>query len=70
MQIGDYREDISTVMYGNLKRYVDQFSSGWIAYLSPSNMKDVKEKCLTLKREFEEKHEIKSGTVRVSARRA
>ena len=69
-QIADYRDDISTVMYGNLKRYVDQFSSGWIAYLAPSNMKDVKEKCLMLKKEFEEKNEIKSGTVRVSAKRA
>ncbi|MEJ0033856.1 MAG: hypothetical protein WDO15_27535 [Bacteroidota bacterium] len=26
--ISDYREDISTVMYGNLKRYIDQFSFG------------------------------------------
>jgi hypothetical protein len=68
-QISDYREDISTVMYGNLKRYIDQFSSGWIAYLSPSNLKDAKEKVLMLKKEFEEKHDIRSGTVRVSARR-
>lgn len=69
-QIADYRDDISTVMYGNLKRYVDQFSSGWIAYLSPSNLKEVKEKTLALKKEFEEKHDIRSGTVRVSAKRA
>lgn len=68
-QIADYRDDISTVMYGNLKRYIDQFSSGWIAYLSPSNLKEMKERVLTLKKEFEEKHDIKSGTVRVSARR-
>ncbi len=69
-QIADYRDDISTVMYGNLKKYIDQFSSGWIAYLSPTNLKDVKEKCLILKKEFEDKHEIKSGTVKVSSKRA
>jgi hypothetical protein len=68
-QIADYREDISTVMYGNLKKYIDQFSSGWISYLAPANMKDVKDKCLILKKEFEEKHDIKSGTVRVVSRR-
>ncbi|MGE0589927.1 MAG: hypothetical protein AB7O48_15220, partial [Cyclobacteriaceae bacterium] len=69
-QIANYREDLNTVMYGNLKRYVDQFSSGWIAYLSPANMKDVKEECLQLKKEFEDKHEIRSGTVKVVAKRA
>jgi hypothetical protein len=68
-QISDYREDISTVMYGNLKKFIDQFSSGWITYLSPSNMKDTKEKCLYLKREFEEKHDIKAGTVKVVSKR-
>lgn len=69
-QIANYREDLNTVVYGNLKRYVDQFSSGWIAYLSPANMKDVKEECLQLKKEFEDKHEIRSGTVKVVAKRA
>lgn len=69
-QIADYREDISTVMYGNLKKYIDQFSSGWITYLAPSNMKDVKEKCMHIKKEFEDKHEIKSGTVKVISKRA
>jgi hypothetical protein len=69
-QISDYREDLSTVMIGNLKKYVDQFSSGWIAYLAPANLKDVKDKCLALKKEFEEKNEIKSGTVKVVSRRS
>jgi hypothetical protein len=69
-QIADYREDLSTVAYGNLKKYIDQFSSGWITYLSPSNMKDTKEKCLHIKKEFEDKHEIKSGTVKVISKRA
>lgn len=69
VQIVNYREDISTVMYGNLKKYIDQFSSGWIAYLAPASMKDVKDKCLILKKEFEEKHAIKSGLVKVVSKR-
>jgi len=69
-QIADYREDISTVMVGNLKKYIDQFSSGWIAYLAPANMKEAKEKCLALKKEFEEKNDIKSGMVKVVSRRS
>ncbi|HOO09600.1 MAG TPA: hypothetical protein PKW06_06650, partial [Cyclobacteriaceae bacterium] len=68
-QILNFREDLNTTMYGNLKKYIDQFSSGWISYLSPPNMKDVKEKCLQLKKEFEDKHGIKSGTVKVVAKR-
>jgi hypothetical protein len=69
-QISEYREDLSTVMYGNLKRYIDQFSSGWITYLSPSNMRDAKEKCLHIKKEFEEKNDIRTGTVKVISKRA
>ncbi len=69
-QIAEYREDIGTVMVGNLKKYIDQFSSGWIAYLAPANMKDVKDKCLVIKREFEDKNDIKSGTVKVVSNRS
>jgi len=69
-QIAEYREDISTVMVGNLKKYIDQFSSGWIAYLAPANMKDVKDKCLVIKKEFEDKNDIKSGTVKVVSNRS
>lgn len=68
-KITDYREDVSTVMYGNLKRYIDQFSSGWISYLSPANMKDAKDKCQAVKKEFEDKNDIKSGTVKVVRKR-
>jgi hypothetical protein len=68
-KIADYREDISVVMYGNLKRYIDQFTSGWIAYLSPTHLKDAKEKCLQLKKEFEEKNDIRSGVVKVIGKR-
>lgn len=69
-QITDYREDLSTVAYGNLKKYIDQFSSGWITYLSPANMKEMKEKVLQVKKHFEEQHDIRSGTVKVVSKRA
>lgn len=66
--IAIYREDVNTVMIGNLKRYIDQFSAGWIAYLAPANLKDAKETCVALKKEFESAHNIKSGTVKVVGR--
>jgi hypothetical protein len=67
--IGNLREDIGTVVLGNLKSYIDQFTTGWISYLSPQNLKEVKTKCLNIKKEFEEKHAIKPGTVKVIKRR-
>jgi hypothetical protein len=67
--IGNLREDIRTVILGNLKSYIDQFTTGWISYLSPQNLKEVKIKCMNIKKDFEEKHAIKSGTVKVVKRR-
>lgn len=67
-KIANYREDMHTLMHGNLKKYVDQFSSGWIAYLAPANMKEVKAQCLFIKKEFEDKHNIKSGIVKVTSK--
>ena len=67
--IGNLREDIGTVILGNLKSYIDQFTTGWISYLSPQNLKEVKVKCVNIKKKFEEKHAIKSGTVKVIKRR-
>ena len=68
--IGNLREDIGTVILGNLKSYIDQFTTGWISYLSPQNLKEVKVKCVNIRKEFEEKHAIKSGTVKVIKRRS
>ena len=68
--IGNLREDIGTVILGNLKSYIDQFTTGWISYLAPQNLKEVKVKCLNIKKDFEEKHAIKSGTVKVVRRRS
>jgi len=67
--IANLREDLGTVILGNLKSYFDQFTTGWISYLSPQNLKEVKVKCVNIKKEFEEKHGIKSGTVKVIKRR-
>ena len=69
MQIENYREDINTVMLGNLKKYIDQFTSGWISFLAPTNMKAVKERCISLKKDFEEKNKIKPGIVKVVSKR-
>lgn len=68
-EIANYREDLSTVFYGNLKKYIDQFSSGWITYLSPSSMKDMKENCIRVKKDFEDKNDIRKGIVRVISKR-
>jgi hypothetical protein len=68
-QIANYREDIGTVFLGNLKKYIDQFSSGWIGYLSPSGMKDMKENCMRVKKDFEDKNGIKKGLVKIISRR-
>jgi len=68
-QIVNYRDDISTVFYGNLKKYIDQFTSGWLSYLSPANMKDMKENCLHVKKDFEEKNDIQKGLVKVVSKR-
>lgn len=68
-EINNHREDLSTVMYGNLKRYIDQFTTGWVSYLTPDNLKDIKSKCMTIKKDFESRHQIKPGTVKVISRR-
>ncbi len=64
------REDVSTVMYGNLKKYIDQFSTGWISYLSPESMKTTKERCLEVKKDFEEKNGVRPGLVKVISKKA
>jgi hypothetical protein len=69
-QLALYQEDLNTVMYGNLKKYIEQFSSGWLAYLAPKNMTGIKERCLSVKKDFEDKHGIKPGLVKVISKRA
>jgi len=68
-RIAMYQEDLSTVMYGSLKKYIEQFSSGWLAYLTPKTMAGIKDRCLSVKIDFEEKHGIKPGLVKVISKR-
>lgn len=63
--ITSLKNEVNTIMYGNLKSYIDQFTSGWISYLAPENLKDLKAKCLSIKKDFEENHKIKPGIVMV-----
>lgn len=67
--IANFREDISTIMIGNLKKYIDQFTNGWVSYLAPDNMKAIKAGCLQAKKEYEEKNKIRPGIVKVISKR-
>lgn len=67
--IANFREDVSTIMIGNLKKYIDQFTNGWVSYLAPDNMKAIKTGCLQAKKEYEEKHKIRPGIVKVISKR-
>jgi hypothetical protein len=58
-------DQVNTYFEGNLKAYIDQFTTGWISYLSPDSMKDTKAKCLSIKEEFMTKHGIEPGIVKV-----
>ncbi len=64
-EIDILRNEVDTFVQGNLKGFIDQFTSGWISYLSPDNLKSVKNKCLNIRDEFVEKHKIQPGIVKV-----
>jgi hypothetical protein len=64
-EIDILRDEVNTMVYGNLKGYIDQFSNGWISYLTPDNLKDKKNICLSIKNDFIEKHHIQPGIVKV-----
>jgi hypothetical protein len=68
-EVAFLRDEIDTVVQGNLKGYIDQFTTGWISYLSPQNLKEMKTKCMNLKKDFEDKHQIKPGVIKVVKRR-
>jgi hypothetical protein len=68
-EVAFLRDEIDTVVQGNLKGYIDQFTTGWLSYLSPQNLKEMKTKCTNLKKDFEDKHQIKAGVVKVVKRR-
>lgn len=64
-EIERLKDEVNTYVNGNLKGYIDQFSSGWISYLAPDSMKDKKNRCLSIRDEFLEKHNIQPGIVKV-----
>ena len=64
-EIDILRDEVNTFVEGNLKGYIDQFTTGWVSFLAPNTLKDTKNKCLTLRDEFLEKHKIQSGIVKV-----
>ncbi|MGD2035261.1 MAG: hypothetical protein PVF73_09415 [Bacteroidales bacterium] len=64
-EINILRDEVNTFVQGNLKGFIDQFTTGWISYLAPDNLKSVKTKCLNIRDEFVEKHKIQPGIVKV-----
>jgi hypothetical protein len=64
-EIDILRDEVDTFVQGNLKGYIDQFTTGWVSYLAPNTMKDTKTKCLNIRDEFLEKHKIQPGIVKV-----
>jgi hypothetical protein len=64
-EIDILRDEVNTLVQGNLKGYIDQFTTGWVSYLAPNTMKDTKTKCLNIRDEFLEKNKIQPGIVKV-----
>ena len=64
-EIDKLKDEVNTYVQGNLKGYIDQFSSGWISYLAPDSMKDKKNQCMNIRNEFLERHGIQPGIVKV-----
>jgi len=64
-EIDILKDEVNTYVQGNLKGFIDQFTTGWISYLTPDNLKNVKTKCLNIRDEFVEKHKIQPGIVKV-----
>ncbi len=67
-EVEAFREDIGVMFIGNLKKYIDQFTTGWVSYASAGNLKEIKTKCLKIKKDFEDKNNIRSGIVKVARR--
>jgi hypothetical protein len=64
-EIDILRDEVNTFVEGNLKGYIDQFTTGWVSFLAPDSLKDAKTKCLNIRDEFLEKHKIQPGIVKV-----
>jgi hypothetical protein len=64
-EIDHLSDQVNTFVEGNLKGYIDQFTTGWISFLSPDSMKETRNKCLAIKEDFIKKHDIQPGVVKV-----
>ena len=64
-EIDVLHDEVNTFVEGNLRGYVDQFTTGWVSYLAPDSMKEVRTKCLSIHDEFVDKHNIQPGIVKV-----
>jgi len=58
-------DEVNTFVQGNLRGYIDQFTTGWISYLAPDSMKETRTNCLAIHEEFVDKHNIQPGIVKV-----
>ncbi len=64
-EIDVLHDEVNTFVEGNLRGYVDQFTTGWVSYLAPDSMKEVRAKCLSIHDDFVDKHNIQPGIVKV-----
>ena len=64
-EIDILHDEVNTFVQGNLRGYIDQFTTGWVSYLAPEAMKETRMKCLALHDEFVDKHNIQPGIIKV-----
>lgn len=64
-EIDRLSDEVNTYVQGNLKAYIDQFSTGWLSFLNPDNMKEKKNHCMQIRDNFLDEHGIQSGIVKV-----
>ncbi len=64
-EIDILHDQVNTFVQGNVRGYIDQFTTGWISFLAPDSMKETKNKCMSIHDDFVEKHNIQPGIVKV-----
>ena len=64
-EIDILHDEVNTYVQGNLRGYIDQFTTGWVSFLGPDSMKETRTKCLAIHDEFVDKHNIQPGIVKV-----
>ena len=64
-EIDILHDEVNTYVQGNLRGYIDQFTTGWVSYLAPDSMKETRAKCIAIHDEFVDKHNIDPGIIKV-----